>query len=330
VPSCLNIFERTPKTNCKQCGEATCMAFAQKAESGAVKLEACPFLSFDASDMSRYTDAEKKEKHVIIRLPNITKWEVYTLTPRTDCKQCGFRSCVEFSEVTVRDAALISLCPYIKETVWWLTPRTDCAECTYPPCAEFVKAVASGRVSPVNCPHTVRHQKEDNYTTQAPKSAKQSKLETDKEKDVPLQKTARDFIKEIEKANDRIADEAISADLSAIAAHVTDIYEMASRTAEAQRTIRKFNSIYLPKTIKLLGMYIELDGRKAQTVSVLSAKSEIGQAIAGARQAFEQLNEDLLAQMSLDTEAEIAAFKSMLAIDGYLDENKMEMPQDNE
>ncbi|MCL1802516.1 MAG: acetyl-CoA decarbonylase/synthase complex subunit gamma [Eubacteriaceae bacterium] len=43
----IQIFKVTPKTNCKDCGSPTCMAFAMKVAQGAVELEKCPHLSPD-------------------------------------------------------------------------------------------------------------------------------------------------------------------------------------------------------------------------------------------------------------------------------------------
>lgn len=41
----LDIFKLTPKTNCKECGNPTCMAFSMKVAQGAATLEQCPYLS---------------------------------------------------------------------------------------------------------------------------------------------------------------------------------------------------------------------------------------------------------------------------------------------
>ena len=38
----LDIFKLTPKTNCKECGSPTCMAFAMKVAQGAVDIAKCP------------------------------------------------------------------------------------------------------------------------------------------------------------------------------------------------------------------------------------------------------------------------------------------------
>ena len=44
----LDIFKLTPKTNCKDCGNATCMAFSMKVAQGAIELGKCPHLSEEA------------------------------------------------------------------------------------------------------------------------------------------------------------------------------------------------------------------------------------------------------------------------------------------
>ncbi|MFP3090731.1 acetyl-CoA decarbonylase/synthase complex subunit gamma [Treponema sp. TIM-1] len=44
----LDIFKFTPKTNCKACGNPTCMAFAMKVAQGALTLDKCPHLSPEA------------------------------------------------------------------------------------------------------------------------------------------------------------------------------------------------------------------------------------------------------------------------------------------
>ena len=44
----IQIFKLTPKTNCKECGCPTCMAFSMKVAQGALKIEDCPHMSEDA------------------------------------------------------------------------------------------------------------------------------------------------------------------------------------------------------------------------------------------------------------------------------------------
>jgi len=44
----LDIFKLTPRTNCKDCGNPTCMAFAMKVAQGALTIDKCPHMSADA------------------------------------------------------------------------------------------------------------------------------------------------------------------------------------------------------------------------------------------------------------------------------------------
>jgi len=46
----LDIFKLTPKTNCKECGFPTCMAFSMKVATGAVPVDKCPYISAEAKE----------------------------------------------------------------------------------------------------------------------------------------------------------------------------------------------------------------------------------------------------------------------------------------
>lgn len=61
----LDIFKLTPKTNCKDCGNPTCMAFAMKVASGALSIEKCPHMSAEAlSTLSEATAPPMKSYKV--------------------------------------------------------------------------------------------------------------------------------------------------------------------------------------------------------------------------------------------------------------------------
>jgi len=52
--SALEIYSRLPRTNCRRCGEATCLAFAAKLLNGAQRLENCkPVFSGDREDLKQ-------------------------------------------------------------------------------------------------------------------------------------------------------------------------------------------------------------------------------------------------------------------------------------
>jgi len=44
----IEIFKLLPKTNCKECGDPTCLAFAMKLAAGKASLSACPYVSEEA------------------------------------------------------------------------------------------------------------------------------------------------------------------------------------------------------------------------------------------------------------------------------------------
>jgi acetyl-CoA decarbonylase/synthase, CODH/ACS complex subunit gamma len=46
----LDIFKLLPKTNCKDCGFPTCLAFAMQLAAGKAELEKCPHVSEEAAE----------------------------------------------------------------------------------------------------------------------------------------------------------------------------------------------------------------------------------------------------------------------------------------
>ena len=55
-PPALEIYKLLPGTNCKECGEPACMAFAVKLALGRLQPEACGFLKKDTASMQRLND----------------------------------------------------------------------------------------------------------------------------------------------------------------------------------------------------------------------------------------------------------------------------------
>jgi acetyl-CoA decarbonylase/synthase complex subunit gamma len=47
----IQIFKLLPKTNCKECGVPTCLAFAMNLASGKAELDACPYVSDEAKEL---------------------------------------------------------------------------------------------------------------------------------------------------------------------------------------------------------------------------------------------------------------------------------------
>jgi len=47
----IQIFKMLPKTNCKECGHPTCLAFAMALAAGKAELSSCPYVSDEAKEM---------------------------------------------------------------------------------------------------------------------------------------------------------------------------------------------------------------------------------------------------------------------------------------
>ncbi len=48
MPSGIEILKLLPKTNCGDCGQPTCLAFAMNIAAGKMELAACPYVSEEA------------------------------------------------------------------------------------------------------------------------------------------------------------------------------------------------------------------------------------------------------------------------------------------
>ena len=46
----IQIFKLLPKTNCKECGVPTCLAFAMNLASSKAELDSCPYVSDEARE----------------------------------------------------------------------------------------------------------------------------------------------------------------------------------------------------------------------------------------------------------------------------------------
>jgi acetyl-CoA decarbonylase/synthase complex subunit gamma len=45
LPAVFSVYQLLPKTNCRECGYPTCLAYAADIRNGVISLEKCPLLS---------------------------------------------------------------------------------------------------------------------------------------------------------------------------------------------------------------------------------------------------------------------------------------------
>ena len=93
--SLMQVYQLTPKTNCKKCGKATCMAYAVELVKGILKLEDCPPLGEPKYSKQR----EKLEEYLA---PVLNKGETHIEIDSDKCDGCGI--CVVSCPVNPRYA----------------------------------------------------------------------------------------------------------------------------------------------------------------------------------------------------------------------------------
>ena len=73
----MDIFKLLPKTNCQDCGVATCLAFAMKLAAGQAELDACPHLSDETRDKLEEASAPPvRQVSQLAPCPRKRRWKV--------------------------------------------------------------------------------------------------------------------------------------------------------------------------------------------------------------------------------------------------------------
>jgi len=92
VLASLDIFKLTPKTNCGDCGQPACLAFAAQVIAGLMELDACPHL--DRRNLDSVRERLKKQQGAGIGI-----------------KREGFEKALEYLRGEIRKQDLVSLAP---------------------------------------------------------------------------------------------------------------------------------------------------------------------------------------------------------------------------
>ena len=155
----LDIFKLTPKTNCKECGSPTCMAFAMKVAQGAVDITKCPHMSDDAlATLSEATAPPMKTIKVgtgdaEYTLGGETVLFRHEKTYVSKSRYAVSVSCCEENMDAKLEAAKVVDYDRIGERMHVEMLYLDyCGDCTPEGYAEFVKKAAeSGKTLVLNC-----------------------------------------------------------------------------------------------------------------------------------------------------------------------------------
>lgn len=110
------IVRLTPKDNCGRCGCTTCFEYARKVSNKQMDAHACVRLTRVITD-AVVDSVEGKvynsnSKFIGVR-PDLNTWQIYNITPQSDCRYCGCKSCAEFADQIISKKISIQRCAYI-------------------------------------------------------------------------------------------------------------------------------------------------------------------------------------------------------------------------
>jgi 5-bromo-4-chloroindolyl phosphate hydrolysis protein len=132
------------------------------------------------------------------------------------------------------------------------------------------------------------------------------------------------YIKELEKAMERLADKALS-DLI-LNTQVKEIVEtsrqMLGYTVKNPRMaleLRNFIDYYFPTTIKLLGTYSEMREQKLKSDNITGIMDKVHSVMGTIVSAFGKQLDNMYAEKKLDIKTDIQVLKSVLAAEGLAD-----------
>ena len=131
----------------------------------------------------------------------------------------------------------------------------------------------------------------------------------------------RDAMKKIRRANDIIADEALSAQIDSIENSCAQILSILEQRPQLLSQLRTFLRYYLPTTLRLLDARAKLENN-ANTHKAREVRARISEAVGAIDKAFLKQAEALDAYRFIDLESEMDVLRDMLKADGLIDEDE--------
>lgn len=125
----------------------------------------------------------------------------------------------------------------------------------------------------------------------------------------------------IRKANDIIADEALSAQIDSIEDSCSQLLSILEQRPQLLSQLRTFLRYYLPTTLRLLDARAKLENN-ASTPKAREVRARISEAIGAIDKAFKKQVEALDAYLFIDLESEMDVLRDMLKADGLIDESE--------
>lgn len=104
----MEILKILPKTNCGECGAATCIAFAVQLKQGLKKLKQCPHLD---SQTTRDYEVPPPEQPDLDQ-DSQALLGILKRLPRTNCQECNLTTCLDFATQVKQGRMRLEQCPH--------------------------------------------------------------------------------------------------------------------------------------------------------------------------------------------------------------------------
>ncbi len=148
---------------------------------------------------------------------------------------------------------------------------------------------------------------------------KQQQQLQQKEKEFSSQSDSHAFLLEMHQLNQTIEDAEVSKKVDKICEICANIFEQAKSMKETTAGFKKFESYYLPTTIKLLRVYTQVDDQPVDGVNIETIRRDIPSILDTLIQAYQNLLDSLYADVAMDISSEIAVLKDMLTQEGLVE-----------
>lgn len=126
----------------------------------------------------------------------------------------------------------------------------------------------------------------------------------------------KNTIRRINEANAAISGEGISQKLDRLEKVISKIFDFIEENPDEVPEIRKFMGYYLPTTLKLVGVYKDLDAEPIQGANIVATKKEIEDTLDTISHAFENLLDGFYEDTALDVSTDISVLNTMFAQEG--------------
>ena len=127
-------------------------------------------------------------------------------------------------------------------------------------------------------------------------------------------------LKELRDLNMSIADVTISSKIDKIEELTGKIFRIVEENPDKKNQIRRFESYYLPTTMKLVRSYSTLEKQGVKGENIMAAKENIGRILDTLATGYEQQLDQLFKSDALDIEADINVLENLMAQDGLSDD----------